>query len=60
MDFKGGCMKLKEYKSFCDLLTKELKRKMFPFNDFGEAQRIKLRSNVLQFPVIKTYKQKKN
>lgn len=53
-------MKLKEYKSFCNLLTKELKRKMFPFNDFGEAQRIKLRSNVLQFPVIKTYKQKKN
>ena len=52
-------MKFKEYKSFCDLLTKKLKRKMFPFNDFGKAQRIKLRSNVYQFPIHKHYNQKR-
>tara|TARA_Y100001958_G_C20810504_1_gene269811 strand:- start:404 stop:565 length:162 start_codon:yes stop_codon:yes gene_type:complete len=43
-------MKLKEYKSFCDLLTKKLKRKMFPFNDFGEAQRIKDKKNIIYLP----------
>ena len=43
-------MKLKEYKSFCDLLTKQLKRKMFPFNDFGEAQRIKHKKNIIYLP----------
>ena len=53
-------MKAKNYPGFYKLLTKALKRKFYPFMDFGDAQRIKLRSNVLQFPVIKTYKQKKN
>ena len=43
-------MKLKEYKSFCNLLTKELKRKMFPFNDFGDAQRIKDKKNIIYLP----------
>ena len=52
-------MKAKNYPGFYKLLTKALKRKFYPFMDFGDAQRIKLRSNVYQFP-IKSYYNKKD
>lgn len=52
-------MKSKNYPGIYKILERELKRKFFPFNDFDDVNRVKYQSNVLQFPIIKTYNQKR-
>ena len=51
-------MKNKKYTSICDLLTKQLKRKFFLFNDFDDVDRFK-NNNLYQFPILRTYNQKR-
>ena len=51
-------MKNKKYTSICDLLTKQLKRKFFPFNDFDDVNRFK-NNNLYQFPIKQYYNQKR-
>ena len=47
---KKGIMKNKDYTSICDILTKQLKRKCFPFMDFGEIKQIKY-PQIYRFPI---------
>jgi hypothetical protein len=51
-------MKNKEYTSICNILTKQLKRKCFPFMDFGEIKRIKY-PQIYRFPIESQYKEPK-
>ena len=49
-------MKNKDYTSICDILTKQLKRKCFPFMTFGEVHRLKY-LQLYKYPIEKHYKQ---
>ena len=57
MDMEDN-MKNKDYTSICDILTKQLKRKCFPFMTFGEVHRLKY-PQLYKYPIEKHYKQPK-
>jgi len=48
-------MKAKNYPGFYKLLTKALKRKFYPFMDFGDCMQRKNSLNVYQFPIKNYY-----
>jgi hypothetical protein len=52
-------MKARDYPGFYKLLTKALKRKFYPFMDFGDCMERKNSLNVYQFPIKNYYNKKR-
>lgn len=55
---KKGNMKNKDYKGVCKLINKDLKRKTYPFMDFGEVHYLKYPKEY-KYPIEKHYEKPK-
>jgi len=49
-------MQNKKYTSICDIISKQLKKKIFPFMTLKEVKLLKDNSNIYQFPIQSFYK----